>query len=65
MRLWKLHQRGKRDVHFFECQNKQNCDALWNLVPFAQLKKSEKHPWRSVNFNKVAGNSPQFSVPSP
>ena len=25
------------------------CDALRNLVPFAQLKKGEKHPWSSVN----------------
>ena len=33
----------------------QICDALRDLVPFAQLKKREKHPWRSVNFSKVAG----------
>ena len=25
-------------------------DALRNLVPFAQYKKREKHPWRSVTF---------------
>ena len=31
------------------------CDALRDLVPFVQFKKREKHPWRSVNFNKVAG----------
>ena len=31
------------------------CDALRNLVSFAQFKKSEKYPSRSVNFNKVAG----------
>ena len=30
-------------------------DALRDLVPFAQLKKREKHPWRSVIFSKVAG----------
>ena len=30
-------------------------DALCDLVPFMQFKKREKHPWRSVNFNKVAG----------
>ena len=29
------------------------CGALRNLVPFAQFKKREKHPWRSVNFSKV------------
>ena len=31
------------------------CDALRNLMPFVQLKKCEKHPWRSVNFSKVVG----------
>ena len=31
------------------------CDALCDLVPFVQFKKREKHPWRSVNFSKVAG----------
>ena len=25
---------------------------IW--VPFVQFKKREKHPWRSVNFSKVA-----------
>ena len=25
------------------------------FVPFVQFKKREKHPWRSVNFSKVAG----------
>ena len=29
--------------------------ALRNLVPFVQFKKRDKYPWRSVNFNKVAG----------
>ena len=32
-------------------------DALSDLVPFVQFKKCEKHPWRSVNFSKVAGFS--------
>ena len=31
------------------------CDALRDLVPFVQIKKREKDPWRSVNFSKVAG----------
>ena len=31
------------------------CDALRDLVPFVQFKRREKHPWRSVNFSKVAG----------
>ena len=30
------------------------CNALRDLVPFAQFKKREKHPWRSVTFRKVA-----------
>ena len=36
----------KRDVIF---------DASRDLVPFVQLKKREKHRWRTVDFNKVAG----------
>ena len=28
---------------------------LLDLAPFVQFKKSEKHPWRSATFNKVAG----------
>ena len=31
------------------------CDALRDLVAFVQFKKREQHPWRSVNFSKVAG----------
>ena len=31
------------------------CGALRDLVPFAQFKKREKRPWRSVTFSKVAG----------
>ena len=34
------------------------CGALRDLVPFVQFKKHEKHPWRSVNFSKVAGFKP-------
>ena len=26
-----------------------------DLVPFAQFKKREKHPWRSATFSKVPG----------
>ena len=36
------------------------CDALRDLVPFVQFKRREKHPWRSVNFSKVAGFSLQL-----
>ena len=34
------------------------CGTLRDLVPFVQFKKREKHPWRSVNFSKVAGFKP-------
>ena len=30
-------------------------DALRDLELFAQFKKRGKHPWRIVNFSKVAG----------
>ena len=33
------------------------CGALRDLVLFVQFKKRKKHPWRSVNFSKVAGFS--------
>ena len=38
--------------------NLRNCGVLRDLVPFEQFKKREKHPWRSVNFSKVAGFKP-------
>ena len=31
------------------------CGALRDSVAFVQFKKREKHPWRTVNFGKVAG----------
>ena len=38
----------------------QICDVLRDLIPFVQFKKREKHPWKSVNFSKVAGFSLQL-----
>ena len=38
------------------------CDALRDLVPSAQFKKREKHPWGSVNFSKLAGFSLQLKL---
>ena len=35
------------DFHIF--------DAFHDLIPFAQFKKREKHPWWSVTFIKVSG----------
>ena len=43
--------------------NIQACNALFNLVTFAQFKKRQKHPWRSVTFNKVPGFSLQKVTP--
>ena len=37
-----------------ECKGLAEGNVLRDLVPFVQFKKHEKHPWRSVNFNKVA-----------
>ena len=34
------------------------CGALRDLVPFVKFKKCGKHPWRSVNFSRVAGFKP-------
>ena len=34
------------------------CAALRDLLPFAQLNKCEKHPWKSATFSKVAGFKP-------
>ena len=34
----------------FSCT--ENCDALRDLVKFAQFKKRGKHPWRSAIFSK-------------
>ena len=31
------------------------CGALRDLVAFVQFKNRKKHPWRRVNFSKVAG----------
>ena len=31
------------------------CGALRDLISFVQFKKREKHPWRTVNFSKLAG----------
>ena len=36
------------------------CGALRDLVRSAQLKKREKHPWRSITFSKVAGFKKKF-----
>ena len=50
----------KDDWHEMIWGNSPKCDALRDLVPFVQFKKREKHPCRSFNFSKVAGNAPQW-----
>ena len=37
---------------FFKCLSNIG-DVLRDSVPFAQFKKREIHPWRSVTFGKV------------
>ena len=39
---------------------KSICDILHGIVLFVQLKRREKHPWRSVTLSKVAGFSLQL-----
>ena len=49
------------------CENRKpltTCDALHDFVSFVQFKKCEKHPWRSVNFSKVARFSLINRVPN-
>ena len=38
----------------------ESSNALSDLIAFAKFKKSEKRPWRSVTFSKVAGFSLQI-----
>ena len=38
----------------YKSTSKQICDELGDLVSFAQFKKLEKRPWRSVTFTKVS-----------
>ena len=35
-------------------------DALRDLLAFAQFKKCEKHPWKSVTLSEVVGFSLQL-----
>ena len=54
-----LHVRNffQKNDHFLpsDTHAKNKCDALRNLVPFAQFKKPEKNPWRIITFSKAAG----------
>ena len=45
-----------------ELTKKSHVDALRDLVPFVQLKKREKDPWRSVTsaINFTKGNTPPW-----
>ena len=44
---------GKENVIGYSINVNEICDALRNLVSFAQFKKREKHRWRSVTLLKV------------
>ena len=43
------------NINYFIKMFYHRYDAWRDLVPFVQFKKCEKHPWRRVNFSKVAG----------
>ena len=48
-----MPQKSTTPRSYHECFKDDNtCDA--RLVPFAQFKRREKHPWRSVTLSKVA-----------
>ena len=42
------------DIEMIESMRARIKDALHDSVPFVQLKKRKKQPWRSATFNKVA-----------
>ena len=47
---------GKTCMQYKACVEYNSIyDALSDLVPFAQFKNREKHPWRIVTFSKAAG----------
>ena len=51
--VWYLNLLNGKDVEGRLYSVCVKFDALCDLVPFVQFRKREKHPWRSVNFNKV------------
>ena len=54
---WKKQVKISKFVTEMTKESKENiCDALRDLAPFVQFKKREKHPWRGVNFSKIAGS---------
>ena len=50
-----------RPATFLEDFKGSICDVLLDLVPFVQLKKREKHPWRSVNFSNFSNVNFNFN----
>ena len=42
---------NRRTENLLDLGVQQICDALHDLVPFAQFKKRKKHPWRNDTFN--------------
>ena len=49
-----------RTQHALKTKSLFICDTLYDLVPFVQFKKHEKHSWRSNTFTKIAGFSLQL-----
>ena len=53
---------SKTNKFYAQCTISLYTDVLYDLVPFVQFKKREKHLWRCVTFSKVAGLKP-LSLP--
>ena len=56
---------GSKEIHIvlkWVKEDKTIRGALRDLVPFVQFKKREKHPWRGVNFSKIAGFSTTYEA---
>ena len=55
LKLMEVHTPSAFRTIYAQRTIRLDSDVLRDLVPFVQFKKREKHPWRSVTFNKVAG----------
>ena len=50
-----VHTPSSLRTIYAQCTIGLDSNVLRDLVPSAQFKKREKHPWRRVTFSKVAG----------
>ena len=50
----KITKKKLTEIYASKEKNDVNiCGALRDLVPFVQVRKREKHPWRSVTFRNI------------